>query len=290
LAQLEANPNLNYSMALARLPMPNIALSYGLNDNDADSWYEALNIKAEGRFRQRLNFTAAYTWSKALDEASEENTIAAATVYNLKLAKSYAEFDHPNRFVGSGVYDLPLGEQFLVPRNAALKKLAAGWEVTGIATFEAGPPYTVYFGPDTTFRGGGASVFPTMTGPAVYSNIRATNGIYMTPQNFGAPAFGALNGMIARNYFHGPGINNFDIGLFKNTTVTERVKVQFRAEFFNAFNHAQFNIGNQTLAYGMLPPSGTETLPQIQYYPASSFGRASADPGRIIQFGLKLIF
>jgi hypothetical protein len=132
-----------------------------------------------------------------------------------------------------------------------------------------------------------------MTGPAVYSNIRATNGIYMTPQNFGVPAFGTLNGMIARNYFHGPGINNFDIGLIKNTAVTEKVKVQFRAEFFNAFNHAQFNIGNQSVAYGMLsPPAGSPagTPPTIQWTPASSFGRVSANPGRIIQFGLKLLF
>jgi hypothetical protein len=90
--------------------------------------------------------------------------------------------------------------------------------------------------------------------------------------------------------FHGPGINNFDLGFIKNTAVTEKLKVQFRAEMFNAFNHAQFAVGSQSVAYGMLAPAAGQTLPQIQYNAASSFGRASARDARIIQFALKLIW
>jgi hypothetical protein len=247
-----------------------------------------MNVKADGRF-QRLYFSAAYTWSKALDESSEDNDQGVTSNWsNLRTAKSYAVFDHPQRFVSSAVYDLLLGEQFLVPHNAALKKLAAGWEVTGIATFEAGPPFTVFPGADTAFNL--STMYPAMTGPAVFSNIRATNGIYITPQNFTNPPFGTYDGEIARNDFHGPGVNNFDLGFIKNTSLAEKLRLQFRAEMFNGFNHAQFSIGNQTLAYGMLPPATGQTLPQIEWYPASSFGRVSARDSRIVQFALKLLW
>jgi len=288
LAQLEANPNLSYPLALARVPLPNIALQYEYDDNDADSWYEALNVKAEGRYRQGFHWSSLYTWSKALDLASEDN-IEPTTVYNLRLNKGYAEFDHPQRFVSTAVYNLPFGETYLVPTNSALKKLVSGWEVTGISTFESGAPFNIAMGVDTSFRGG-LNVNPAMTGPPVFSNIRKTNGIYLTPQNFTAPPFGTLSGEIARNSIHGPGVNNFDLGFIKNTVVREKLRLQFRAEMFNAFNHAQFNIGAQSVAYGIAPPAAGQTLPQVLYNPASQFGRVSARAPRVIQFALKLLF
>jgi len=288
LATLEANPSLDSTMADARRPLPNVNRGFIWEDNSSNAWYEGLNVKADGRFK-RLYFSAAYTWSKAEDQTSQDNTFGDnSSAQNLNLSKSYAAFDHPQRFVSSAVYDLPIGEQFLVPHNAALKKLAAGWEVTGISTFEAGSPFSVLFGADTAFAG--QAVYATRTGPAVYSDIRKSNGIYITPQNFSHPPFGSLSGQMPRNMFHGPGINNFDLGFIKNTAATEKLKVQFRAEMFNAFNHAQFAVGSQSVAYGLLAPAAGQTLPQIQYTAPSSFGRASARDARIIQFGLKLLF
>jgi hypothetical protein len=150
----------------------------------------------------------------------------------LALGKSYADFDHPQRFVGSWVYQIPtLGWHWPL--------LTGGWQLTGIATFEAGPPYSITMGVDTSFRGGSVPVFPNVLGSPVTADIRGSNGIYLTPQNFVAPPFGAL-GTLARNAFHGPGINNFDIGLLKSFRLTERFHLQLRGELFNAFNHAQF--------------------------------------------------
>jgi hypothetical protein len=245
-------------------------------------------VKAEGHFRQ-LYFTAAYTWSKALDMVSQDNMQnEVSNNYDLRITKSYASFDHPHRFVTSAVYELPFGQRVLVPGNSALRRLVAGWQVTGIATFEAGPPFSVMLGVDPSFSG--TTSYPMMTGPAVYSDIRRSGGIYLTPANFAPSPWGTFNGAIARNFFHGPGINNFDLGFTKNTTVTEKLKVQFRAEMFNAFNHAQFSIGDQTLAYGMTPPGPGQTEPTINYYPASSFGRVTARGSRVVQFGLKLVW
>ncbi|MGH9656417.1 MAG: TonB-dependent receptor domain-containing protein [Bryobacteraceae bacterium] len=275
LAVLKVNPALNSTLALERSPFSNAGLNYQYVKNIAPSWYDALNLKAEGRFGKRLNFSAVYTWSKALDWESAEQE-PPGTVSGLAIAKSYADYDHPQRFVASWVYDLP------GPRSH-WKWLLSGWESTGIATFEAGPPYSIEMGVDTSFRGGSVPVLPNMTGPPVTLDIRRSGGIYLTPQNFTAPPFGTL-GTLARNAFHGPGLSNFDLGILKNIPITERVHAQFRGELFNAFNHAQFAFGGSSLASSIATPAA------VQYFDPSQFGRASARAPRIVQLALKLIW
>jgi len=210
-----------------------------------------------------------------------------ATISNLLLGKSYSDYDHPQRFVASWVYDLPLGQTWIT--GARWNKLAQGWELTGISTFEAGPPYSVSMGIDTSFTGGAAPSYPNLIGQPVYQDIRKSNGIYLTPKNFLAPPFGQF-GTLARNAFHGPGLNNFDLGLIKNLAVTERLRVQVRTELFNAFNHAQFAFAGSTLASSIAAPPEGSTTPAIQYVDASQFGRVAARAPRIVQFGLKLIW
>lgn len=281
LAQLEANPALNSTLALQRSPYSNVGLAYEYTENIAPSWYNALNLRAEGRLGDRLNFSAVYTWSKALDWESAEQQ-APGTTSGLTLGKSYADFDHPQRFVGSWVYNLP---QFTHRWPA----LFDGWELSGIAVFEAGPPFSITMGADTSFRGGSVPVFPDLSGHPVTVDIRRSNGIYLLPQNFAAPAFGAL-GTLARNAFHGPGINNFDIGILKNLKLTEQAHLQIRAELFNGFNHAQFQFGGGALASSLGPPAPGSTTPTIQYVDPSQFGRATAREPRIVQFAAKLIW
>ena len=109
---------------------------------------------------------------------------------------------------------------------------------------------------------------------AVFDDIRASGGIYLTPANFVAPPFGEL-GALARNAFHGPGVNNFDMGAIKNVAVGDRAHLQLRGEFFNTFNHPQFAI----------PDTNYTDL-------GSTFGvitGTSVNP-RFIQFALKFSF
>lgn len=281
LAALKTFPSLDTTLALLRSPFPNIGLNYQYTKNVAPSWYDALNLKAEGRFGSRLNFSAVYTWSKALDWESAEQKLPGTTS-GLALGKSYADFDHPQRFVASWVYDLPSFSQ-------RWRSVLDGWELTGIGTFEAGPPYSVVMGADTSFRGGSVPVFPDMTGSLVTNDIRKSNGVYLSPHSFSAPPFGAL-GALARNAFHGPGVNNFDLGFLKNFRIAERLHAQFRAEMFNAFNHAQFAFDGATLASSIAAPSAGSTQPSIQYVDQSQFGRVAARTPRIAQFGLKLLW
>lgn len=168
-----------------------------------------------------------------------------------------------------------------------LRKIVEGWQFTGIVSMQTGGPINVTTGADTSFRGGSLPVYPIMTGPLVTADIRATNGRYLTPQNFTAPPFGQL-GTLSRNAFHGPGIHNFDLGFLKSVSLKEGVTVQFRAEMFNAFNHAQFVGGSGSLLSGIAAPASGSSTPVLQYTDASLFGRVSAYATRVIQMGLKL--
>jgi hypothetical protein len=286
LAVLQLNPALNSTLALARSPFPNVPLDYQYVKNIAPSWYNALNLKAIGRFGSRLQYSAVYTWSKALDWASAEQQIPANSA-DISLSKSYSDFDHPHRFVGSWIYDVPIPTAW--NSHSLLRRVADGWQLTGIATFEAGPPYSITMGVDTSFTGAAAPSYPDLNGPLVYNNIRASNGQYLTSANFTAPPFGQF-GSLARNAFHGPGINNFDIGALKSIALGEHARLQLRGEFFNAFNHAQFVFAGSSVATSISPPPAGSMQPVVNYTAESSFGRASARAPRIIQLAAKLIW
>ncbi len=287
LAALEANPGSDATAAQARAPFTNITPSYQYLDSVGTSSYNALYLKASGQLTTGLTLSASYIWSKVLDVASSEDAITSYRP-NLGLDRSLSIFDHPHRFVTSWVYKLPFGDTVLPTGNRVLKQIISGWESTGIATFESGFPYSVTTGIDSAFLGSG-TIYPNLTGPLVHSDIRKTNGIYLTAQNFSLPAWGQL-GTTRRNQFIGPGVNNFDLGFMRNFQLWEGLKLQFRGEMFNAFNHGQFYMGSQSLAQSMSAPQSGQTTPTVTYTPASQFGRVSANPSRVAQIALKLTF
>jgi hypothetical protein len=289
LAQLMTTPSLDGTLANARRPWQGIPLAYTYTQSVANSWYHAMNVRAEGRFSSRLTFSGLYTFSKALDQSSYLNTGAPPTGNNLMLNKSYSDFDHPHRLIGDWVYLLPFGNTLWKSSNPIVKRLADGWVFTGIVSMQSGGPFSVVTGSDTSFRGGVLPVYPIMTGPPITADIRASNGVFLTPQNFTAPPFGQL-GTLARNAFHGPGINNFDLGFLKNVPIRESVSLQLRAEMFNAFNHAQFTGGAGSLLRGIAAPASGTSVPVLQYTDPSLFGRVSAYAPRIIQMALKVIW
>lgn len=288
MTQLLANPALNQTLAQMRAPFQAIGLGFQYDNHVAKSWYNALNLRVQGRLGP-LTLSSFYTFAKALDYASGEQNAVPTTTKNLALNKSYADFDHTHRFITNWIYELPFGKSIGASASPLAKKLIGGWEVSGIASFESGPPYNITMGQDTSFRGGSLPVYPILNGAPVTTDIRQTGGIYLTEANFSAPPFGQL-GMLARNAYHGPGINNFDLGLHKNTTFKETRVLQFRADMFNGFNHAQFLYGGGGLLRGIAAPAAGTTTPVLQWVDPSQFGRASARSARVIQMGLKLIF
>lgn len=246
---------------------------------DANSNYNSLQLELEKRVGA-FTFLGAYTWSKSLDNSSgyaDDQT----NPYNPRASKSLSAFDLAHNFVVSYGYDLPFARA-LNSTSGATHKLLDGWRVSGITRFTTGLPILLSEGDDFALCGCSGVDRPNYNGaPIKIRDPRASaSNAYFTETfdssgNPVAPFFKetvGVPGNANRRFFHGPGLNNWDIVLEKTTRMTERTTLEFRAEFFNVFNHAQFN-----------NPSGSVT--------SSRFGNVTGarDP-RIGQFGLKLHF
>jgi hypothetical protein len=233
----------------------------------------------------RLQTLIGYTLSKSFDDSSGYGE--QINPINHRLSRGLSAFDSTNNFVASYSYTLP------IDKLPGPSRLTNGWAISGITKFATGLPVTLVETDDQSLLGtgfGGPITLPVdtpeLTGvPLVITNPRnaigGVQGYYFNPSAFGPSALGT-EGDARRRYFHGPGINNWDFALLKNTMITERFSLQFRAEFFNIFNHTQF-----------LGPSGiTGFGPGPTFTPSSqSFGIvAGAAQPRIGQLSLKLNF
>jgi len=232
----------------------------------------------------RSQILMGYTFSKSLDNSSgygeQYNPI------NPRLSRGLSAFDSTHNFVISYAYTLPFD------KLGGPKRLTNGWQISGITRFATGLPITILETDDRSLLGtafGGPIVLPVDT-PNVVAPIHILDprktGAYFTTNSFGADVLGQ-EGDASRRSFHGPGINNFDMALLKNTYLTERVNLQFRAEFFNIFNHAQFLTPSGLVSFSCSDPANTATCTQN----SSSFGQiTAAQPPRIGQLSLKLNF
>lgn len=187
----------------------------------------------------RLQMLLGYTFSKALDNSSgygeQYNPV------NPRLSRGLSAFDSTNNFVVSYSYNLPFD------KLGGPKRLTNGWQISGITRFATGLPVTLVDNGDTSLLGtafGGPITLgvdtPNLVAPLVKMNPRNNpSHLYFSPSSFAAATVGQI-GTADRRFFHGPGINNWDMALLKNTALTERMNLQFRAEFYNIYNHAQF--------------------------------------------------
>jgi hypothetical protein len=220
------------------------------------------------RVTGRQQFLAGYTYSKSMDTGSgygeQVNPIDPS-------AKALSAFNSTNNFVISYSYQLPFDK-------IASNRLTKGWAVSGITRFSTGLPVTLLETDDRSLlgtSGSGPIQLPVDTpdfagGSLDFTNPRSGKP-YFNTSLFSLEPLGQL-GDAPRRFFHGPGINNWDISIQKDTTITEGKVLQFRSEFFNAFNHAQFGM-----------PDGNVN--------DATFGLVTtANPPRILQFGLKLLF
>jgi hypothetical protein len=261
-----------------RLPYPRAGVTL------SPSWagwskYHALNWKIEHN-SGGLTLLAGYTWSKNLDIKSSTAGVSGdsagwvgpVNAHNTRLDYSYASYDTPHRFVGSFVYDLPIGrgKRFLGNTAKAGNFVVGGWQLNGIVTLQRGFPFSI----NATDLGG---VLQAFVNRADIHGDPKPSGFEFSPSKafetsvFSQPALGAF-GNSARNAVRAPGINNFDLSAFKNTSITERVIWQVRFESFNAFNHTQFGYPDSTI--------DSPTFGVIK----------SARPGRVNQVGTKLIW
>ena len=225
----------------------------------------------------RLQTLIGYTFSKSFDNSSGYGE--QINPINHRLSRGLSAFDSTHNFVASYNYRLP------IDKLGGPKRLTNGWAISGITRFATGLPVTIVETDDQSLLGtgfGGPITLPVDTpnliGPLNKTDPRKTGGQYFSPAAFGPSALGT-EGDSRRRFFHGPGINNWDFALLKDTQITERFSLQFRGEFFNLFNHAQF-----------LTPSGITGF-SGGVPTSSSFGFVPGTlPGRIGQLSLKLYF
>ena len=243
-----------------------LGFDFGSNtyeSTNANSSYNSLQVTLERRARS-LTFLAAYTFSKSMDTASGFNTMNFA---NFHLSRSLSAFDSTHNFVVSYNYQLPFDHL------GGANRLTQGWSLNGITRFATGFPIAISQTGDRSLTGAGAVDHPDFIGGLVITpDVRNTPvHQYFNKTAFTSEVLGTMGNANSR-FFHGPGINNWDLGLQKITKVRERKSVQFRAEFFNAMGHAQFN-----------NPTGSFT--------SGNFGRVtSARAGRIGQMSLKFLW
>jgi hypothetical protein len=229
-------------------------------------------------------FLVGYTYSKCMDDASglEEGV----NPFDIRKSLGLCLFDVTHNFIASYEQQLPFDKLFHAD-SGWTKKLASGWEISGITTFATGLTVNLSSSSDNSLSGtqGGEDVvdLPNFLGggPLLAQTNPRKGGPYFNTALFAAEPLGQI-GDSRRRFFHGPGLNNFDMALLKTTKLTETKSLEFRFEAFNIFNHTQFQNPNGNFDSLVL---------NNQNQPIAGFGFVTAanDP-RIMQAALKLIF
>jgi len=218
-------------------------------DNVASSRYNSLQASWNRRFQSGLAFGVAYTWSKSMDDGSNQRDIVPDTYYTHNLW-GLSDFDVTHIMAINYLYELPI---FRGKSNMAAKMLG-GWQFSGITQFQTGTPVVIVANNDYAGVGQDGSMsaagqYWVMNGTPEMIGDFAANGAsdakywFSTTTAdgtpiFTAPAKGTFNHQEGvRNFIHNPGFINFNMGLFKKFPITENTGLQFRAQAFNVFNH-----------------------------------------------------
>lgn len=247
--------------------------------NSIQSWfnsnYHALQVSYQKRFRGNGTLNFSYTWSKSITDNGSDRSNSPQNTYAWGAERALSPLDRRQVLTAAYVYDLP----FFRGQRGLTGHALGGWELSGIVTWNTGLPATVTssLGNDPGGLGilgaSASSPRPDAIGdPYAGSDIKTINKWFNTAAFAEVPVGQYRPGNVGRSVIESPGIVRWDISVFKNFALTERVRLQVRGEMFNALNHANFNA--PTVAIGN-----------------PNFGRilGARDP-RNAQIGLKVIF
>jgi hypothetical protein len=289
------------NVATGNRPNPGFAAAMDELTPSSSSIYHALQAILRIQNTHRFSGFTGYVWSHAIDDASDGIDFVPGAAFpqdpgNLAAERGNATFDTRQRFTVALNYDLPSWH--------AAKKFGSGWQLNTVIALQTGRPIPIANSSDTSGRfyfNQRPNVVPGVS--PIHSHWTPQTG-YLNPLAFQQPAFGTF-GDLGRNAIFGPGYNNFDFSITKNTQLKDRLGLQFRAEFFNIFNHPNFALPNHNLTPGydssgnlFCVPYSTPTQPTPCYQGVitQTPDVAQTNPGlggggpRVIQLGLKVLF
>ena len=240
------------------------------DQSNGNSIYNSLQAEIDKRFSRGITLSANYTWSRSIDAVSYQTDLDGINIinpYNVRAYRGVSDYNVPHRFVLNYLWQMPS------PRQGLKKALLGGWETSAIWSWQSGFPLNITSGGDYSFS------LPVSSNDQaqVIGKPQYTSGSgdkvaqWFATDAFTTPALNSF-GNAGRNILIGPGTFNVDFSAHRTFSLGERFKIQYRAEFFNFFNHPLLNNPDTTVT-------------------DSNFGRITdaRDP-RIMQMALKLIF
>ena len=267
---------------------PTFGINFGSNPymkTAVSSSFNSLQVSLQHN-EKYANFLIGYTWEKSMDNGS--TSFDATNPYNPGLSRSLSIFNVPQDLVASYTVQLPFNH--FMSKGALADRIAAGWALSGITTFASGQPIQISETDDNSLTGTFADTvdepsYANDGSPLRINRNPRTGQPYFNPNYFVEEPLGQV-GNAMRRFFSGPGILNSDLALLKDTKLTESRSLQFRAEAFNIFNHAQFNNPS-----GNFNNTGTGQpgYNGLGYIGGFGYITSARDP-RIMQVALKLQF
>jgi hypothetical protein len=241
------------------------------DQSSANSTYNSLQVQLDKRFSHGVTVSANYTWARSIDEVSYQTDLCGVNIinpYDIGAYRGVSDFNVPHRFVLNYLWQLPS------PKQGVERALFGGWETSAILNWQSGFPLNIKSGGDYSYSlpevGNDQA---EVVAPPHYTQGSTSDKLaqWFTTSAFGEPAANSF-GNAGRNILIGPGTFNIDFSAHKVFALGETLKLQFRAEFFNFFNHPLFSNPDTTLS-------------------DSTFGQITGarDP-RIVQGALKLVF
>jgi hypothetical protein len=250
--------------------------------------YNALEVDLNKKFANGFQLRGVYTWSRNLDDGSAWNTSVSSNTpafvsFSGKPSVDYgpAATNISDAAAINGTWELPFGANHALSatHSAVAQTIIGGWNLSGIATIQSGFPFSPQLGYNSTGNGDSRNPGRPELNPAFNGQLYPkTTSEWFNPAAFSAPYPGTF-GNASRDGLSGPGLGDLDVSLAKVTTVRERLRSQFRVEYFNVLNRANFSTPNP-----IVYTSAT------QVSPTAGFLTATATTSRQLQFALKFLF
>ncbi len=270
------NPRVPLAPAFLR-PLPGLQ-NIQFREGAASSNYHSLQVTANRRFARGLEFGLAYTWSKSLD-FTESGTEGVTTLVPVRVWHyGLSSFDRRHVMTVNWLWDVPRSAF----GNSLLKGVFNDWQISGIASFSTGLPTAVGVTTTTAVDITGTPSIgarPLLTGDFHLPKEERTFDRNFRTEVFQLPAIGTV-GNAAKRYLRLPGINNWDVAIFKSFPIRDSMRLQFRWEMYNAFNHTQFSTLSTTARFD---PQGNQVNRQFGAY-------TGAREPRRMQFALRFHF